>query len=58
MKLKQYIIIVYSLLLLFIGCRKNPADSNLNPYYYNPDWSILTHEKTNPNYEMVFPRTT
>lgn len=43
--------------LSIAGCRKDPAKTDLNPYYYNADWSTNSHEKTEPHYEKVFPQS-
>lgn len=54
-KLLQYII-VCSITLALVSCRKDPADSDANPVVYNPDWTDASHGDAVPDYATVFPQ--
>lgn len=43
------------LTLVMFSCRKDPANSDTNPFVYNPDWTEASHGKAAPNYQTVFP---
>ena len=49
------IIIVCLLPLVFISCRKDPADTDANPFVYNSDWTDASHGVAAPDYTTVFP---
>jgi spore coat protein H len=58
MEMKKHlvnIIFVCLLTLVHFSCRKDPANSIVNPVVYNPDWTEASHGKSAPNYQMVFP---
>ena len=52
----KLVLMLIGLSLSIAGCRKDPAKTDSNPYYYNADWSSISHEQTEPDYEKVFPQ--
>jgi hypothetical protein len=48
----------FILMMIFMisACRKNPVDNSIDPVDYNSDWTVVTHGKTTPDYNVVFPQ--
>ena len=47
----------FAFIVMVSGCRKDPADSDSNPYKYNSSWTEASHEKRIPDYERIFPQS-
>ena len=55
MHIYKYIICILALPLVLLSCRKDPADSDSNPVFYNPYWTEATHGGGMADYVTVFP---
>ncbi len=56
MRIQQLFLGVIAFMVMASGCRKDPADTDADPYHYNPDWTANSHEKRVPDYEKIFPQ--